>query len=57
MRADAGPQPAMDHDAGSFPFAEVEGAGVYEIPVGPVHAGSLNRDTSASGSSARPLSA
>ena len=39
MRADAGPQPAMDHDAGSFPFAEVEGAGVYEIPVGPVHAG------------------
>ena len=39
LRADAGPQPAMDLDAGSFPFAEVEGAGIYEIPVGPVHAG------------------
>jgi Ni,Fe-hydrogenase III large subunit/Ni,Fe-hydrogenase III component G len=39
MRTDAGPQPAMDPDAGSFPFAEVEGAGIYEIPVGPVHAG------------------
>jgi Ni,Fe-hydrogenase III large subunit/Ni,Fe-hydrogenase III component G len=39
MRADAGPQPAMDLDAGSFPFAEVEGTGIYEIPVGPVHAG------------------
>jgi Ni,Fe-hydrogenase III large subunit/Ni,Fe-hydrogenase III component G len=39
MRADAGPQPPMDPDAGSFPFAEVEGAGIYEIPVGPVHAG------------------
>jgi Ni,Fe-hydrogenase III large subunit/Ni,Fe-hydrogenase III component G len=39
MRADAGPQPPMDLDAGSFPFAEVEGAGIYEIPVGPVHAG------------------
>ena len=24
---------------GSFPFLEVEGEGVYEIPVGPVHAG------------------
>jgi Ni,Fe-hydrogenase III large subunit/Ni,Fe-hydrogenase III component G len=39
MRADAGPQPPMDLDAGSFPFAEVDGPGVYEIPVGPVHAG------------------
>jgi Ni,Fe-hydrogenase III large subunit/Ni,Fe-hydrogenase III component G len=39
MRADAGSQPPLDLDAGSFPFAEVEGAGVYEIPVGPVHAG------------------
>jgi Ni,Fe-hydrogenase III large subunit/Ni,Fe-hydrogenase III component G len=39
MRADAGPQPPMDPDAGSFPFAEVEGAGIYTIPVGPVHAG------------------
>ena len=39
MRADAGPPPPMNPDAGSFPFAEVEGAGIYEIPVGPVHAG------------------
>lgn len=39
MRADAGPPPPMIPDAGSFPFAEVEGAGIYEIPVGPVHAG------------------
>jgi Ni,Fe-hydrogenase III large subunit/Ni,Fe-hydrogenase III component G len=39
MRTDAGPQPPMNLDAGSFPFAEVEGAGIYEIPVGPVHAG------------------
>ena len=25
--------------SGRFPFVTVEGAGVYEIPVGPVHAG------------------
>jgi len=31
--------PEMVTDAGSFPFVPVEGAGVYEIPVGPVHAG------------------
>jgi Ni,Fe-hydrogenase III large subunit/Ni,Fe-hydrogenase III component G len=31
--------PAFDDDIGSFPFLEVEGDGVYEIPVGPVHAG------------------
>jgi Ni,Fe-hydrogenase III large subunit/Ni,Fe-hydrogenase III component G len=39
MRNDAGPQPPMNPDADSFPFAQVEGEGVYEIPVGPVHAG------------------
>ncbi len=39
MRRDAGPPPAFDPDLGSFPFLEVEGEGVYEIPVGPVHAG------------------
>lgn len=39
MRKNAGPSPAMNEDARSYPFAEVEGAGVYEIPVGPVHAG------------------
>ena len=31
--------PQMVPDAGSFPFVAVEGPGVYEIPVGPVHAG------------------
>jgi Ni,Fe-hydrogenase III large subunit/Ni,Fe-hydrogenase III component G len=33
------PTPAFGDDIGSFPFLEVEGDGVYEIPVGPVHAG------------------
>jgi Ni,Fe-hydrogenase III large subunit len=39
MRRDADPDPRFDRDVGSFPFLEVEGEGVYEIPVGPVHAG------------------
>ncbi|MHB1549465.1 MAG: NADH-quinone oxidoreductase subunit C, partial [Acidimicrobiales bacterium] len=39
MRHDAGPPPAMVDDAGPYPFVEVDGPGVYEIPVGPVHAG------------------
>ena len=39
MRRDADPAPRFDPDVGSFPFLEVEGDGVYEIPVGPVHAG------------------
>jgi Ni,Fe-hydrogenase III large subunit/Ni,Fe-hydrogenase III component G len=39
MRHDAGPTPAMAHDGVPYPFIEVQGAGVYEIPVGPVHAG------------------
>jgi Ni,Fe-hydrogenase III large subunit/Ni,Fe-hydrogenase III component G len=39
MRRDADPDPLFDPDVGSFPFLEVEGDGVYEIPVGPVHAG------------------
>ncbi len=38
MRRDAGPPPQFGTD-GRFPFLEVEGPGVYEIPVGPVHAG------------------
>ncbi len=38
MRADAGPLPPFA-DREPFPFVEVEGAGVYEVPVGPVHAG------------------
>jgi Ni,Fe-hydrogenase III large subunit/Ni,Fe-hydrogenase III component G len=38
MRADAGRPPHFAADA-QFPFLTVEGPGVYEIPVGPVHAG------------------
>jgi len=38
MRNDAGPPPDFAA-AGRFPFLSVDGAGVYEIPVGPVHAG------------------
>ncbi|WP_083768239.1 MULTISPECIES: NADH-quinone oxidoreductase subunit C [unclassified Nocardioides] len=41
MRRDAGPPPPFDADIGAFPFLEVEGDGVYEIPVGPVHAGMI----------------
>ena len=39
MRHDAGPPPPMRTDPEPFPFVAVEGPGVYEIPVGPVHAG------------------
>lgn len=39
MRADAGPPPHFDPAPAPFPFLTVEGPGVYEIPVGPVHAG------------------
>jgi Ni,Fe-hydrogenase III large subunit/Ni,Fe-hydrogenase III component G len=39
MRRDAGPTPAPDETREPFPFLTVEGPGVYEIPVGPVHAG------------------
>jgi Ni,Fe-hydrogenase III large subunit/Ni,Fe-hydrogenase III component G len=39
MRYESTEPPEMVADAGSFPFVPVEGAGVYEIPVGPVHAG------------------
>jgi Ni,Fe-hydrogenase III large subunit/Ni,Fe-hydrogenase III component G len=39
MRHDTTEPPQMVPDAGSFPFVPVEGPGVYEIPVGPVHAG------------------
>jgi Ni,Fe-hydrogenase III large subunit/Ni,Fe-hydrogenase III component G len=38
MRRDAGIPPLFE-DVGSFPFSTVDGPGVYEIPVGPVHAG------------------
>lgn len=39
MRADAGSAPAFGDESRPFPFITVEGPGVYEIPVGPVHAG------------------
>ncbi|HEY7225348.1 MAG TPA: NADH-quinone oxidoreductase subunit C [Micromonosporaceae bacterium] len=38
LRHDAGPRPALG-SAQPHPFHTVEGDGVYEIPVGPVHAG------------------
>jgi Ni,Fe-hydrogenase III large subunit/Ni,Fe-hydrogenase III component G len=38
MCADASPAPDFD-GVGRFPFVTVDGPGVYEIPVGPVHAG------------------
>ncbi|HEU4366830.1 MAG TPA: NADH-quinone oxidoreductase subunit C [Methylomirabilota bacterium] len=38
LRKDAVPREFTD-DGRSFPFTEVGGEGVYEIPVGPVHAG------------------
>jgi Ni,Fe-hydrogenase III large subunit/Ni,Fe-hydrogenase III component G len=39
MRRDAEPAPLMLDNAAPYPFIEVEGTGVYEIPVGPIHAG------------------
>jgi Ni,Fe-hydrogenase III large subunit/Ni,Fe-hydrogenase III component G len=39
MRRGSGDPPPMVTDAGAYPFVPVEGTGVYEIPVGPVHAG------------------
>jgi Ni,Fe-hydrogenase III large subunit/Ni,Fe-hydrogenase III component G len=38
MRRDAGPPPPFT-DTEAYPFLAVVGDGVYEIPVGPVHAG------------------
>ena len=38
MRSSAGPAPEFQA-AGHFPFVTLDGPGVYEIPVGPVHAG------------------
>ncbi len=40
MRHDAGAPPPFE-PAGRFPFVTVDGPGVYEIPVGPVHAGMI----------------
>jgi Ni,Fe-hydrogenase III large subunit/Ni,Fe-hydrogenase III component G len=39
MRHDAGPPPPFGSTDDPYPFLTVDGPGVYEIPVGPVHAG------------------
>ncbi len=39
LRRGAPARPELADDAAAYPFTPVEGAGVYEIPVGPVHAG------------------
>jgi Ni,Fe-hydrogenase III component G len=39
MHPDAGEPPAFGEQEGPCPFLEITGDGVYEIPVGPVHAG------------------
>lgn len=41
MRSDAGAPPPFGAAEGAYPFVRVEGPGVYEIPVGPVHAGMI----------------
>ncbi|WP_232666936.1 hydrogenase large subunit [Pseudonocardia sp. TRM90224] len=41
MLSDAGAPPAFGDVEGPYPFRTVEGPGVYEIPVGPVHAGMI----------------
>ncbi|TVT34728.1 formate hydrogenase, partial [Amycolatopsis rhizosphaerae] len=41
MRSDAGNPPEFGAVDGPYPFRTVEGDGVYEIPVGPVHAGMI----------------
>ena len=39
MRSDAGPAPEFGSTDEPYPFLTVQGPGVYEIPVGPIHAG------------------
>jgi Ni,Fe-hydrogenase III large subunit len=41
MLTDAGDPPEFGRVDGPYPFRTVEGPGVYEIPVGPVHAGMI----------------
>lgn len=41
MLTDAGPPSEFGDVDGPYPFRTVEGDGVYEIPVGPVHAGMI----------------
>jgi Ni,Fe-hydrogenase III component G len=53
LRKDAVLPEHFTDDGTPFPFQPVAGEGVYEIPVGPVHAGVIERATSASAWSAR----
>jgi len=39
LRKDSGPPGDFKDEGQPFPFQQVEGAGLFEIPVGPVHAG------------------
>ncbi len=39
LRKDAGPPGDFKDEGQPFPFQQVEGVGLFEIPVGPVHAG------------------
>jgi Ni,Fe-hydrogenase III large subunit/Ni,Fe-hydrogenase III component G len=39
LRKDFSPGVQVPHTTSEYPYAQVEGEGVYEVPVGPVHAG------------------
>ncbi len=39
LRKDFDPARPADHETDAYPFIRVEGDGVHEIPVGPIHAG------------------
>jgi Ni,Fe-hydrogenase III large subunit/Ni,Fe-hydrogenase III component G len=39
LRKDSQPPPSFEDDGNAFPFQQVRGEGIYQIGVGPVHAG------------------
>src|SRR5262249_11063404 len=39
LRKDSEPPPSFEDDGKAFPFQQVHGEGIYQIAVGPVHAG------------------
>ena len=41
LRKDFDPTLVATHDTDAYPFIRVEGEGVHEIPVGPIHAGTI----------------
>ena len=41
LRKDFDPGLPASHDTDAYPFIRVEGEGVHEIPVGPIHAGTI----------------